>query len=136
MKLKLAIGSLAVGMLLIAPTMAKPGGNGPCAQDMQRLCPNASNRSEMRQCMQQNKGKFSQACQAKMKDMRQKMNQMHQACAADRENFCKGVKPGQGRMRDCYIEHQNELSEQCKAALPPGFFSKNPPPEMEGSDPQ
>jgi hypothetical protein len=40
----------------------------------------------------------------------------HGACRADVEQFCKDVKPGEGRIIDCLKQHENELSEQCKAA--------------------
>jgi len=40
----------------------------------------------------------------------------HAACKADREKFCKDVKPGEGRMRDCIMSHKDELSDGCKAA--------------------
>lgn len=37
------------------------------------------------------------------------------ACAADREKFCAGVKPGEGRLRDCLQKNLKNLSEGCKA---------------------
>ncbi|MBI4351953.1 MAG: hypothetical protein HY550_10980 [Elusimicrobia bacterium] len=37
------------------------------------------------------------------------------ACAADREKFCAGVKPGEGRLRDCLQKNIKNLSEGCKA---------------------
>ncbi len=37
------------------------------------------------------------------------------ACAADREKFCAGVKPGEGRLRDCLRKNLKGLSEGCKA---------------------
>lgn len=39
----------------------------------------------------------------------------HAVCAADTEKFCKDVKPGDGRMRDCLIKNVGKLSEGCKA---------------------
>ncbi len=37
------------------------------------------------------------------------------ACAADRGKFCAGVKPGEGRLRDCLQKNARDLSEGCKA---------------------
>lgn len=37
------------------------------------------------------------------------------ACAADREKFCKDVKPGEGRVRGCLQKNLKDLSEGCKA---------------------
>lgn len=35
-------------------------------------------------------------------------------CAGDIATFCKGVKPGEGRIEACLKEHQNDLSGACK----------------------
>jgi hypothetical protein len=35
-------------------------------------------------------------------------------CRADVEKFCKGVKPGQGRMWACLKSNENALSQACK----------------------
>ncbi|MDO8804182.1 MAG: cysteine rich repeat-containing protein [Elusimicrobiota bacterium] len=37
------------------------------------------------------------------------------ACAADREKFCAGVKPGEGRLRGCLRKNLKDLSGGCKA---------------------
>jgi len=39
------------------------------------------------------------------------------ACAADHKKFCKGVKPGAGRIAKCMWQHRAELSERCKAQV-------------------
>ncbi len=39
------------------------------------------------------------------------------ACKADREKFCPGVKPGDGKFGSCMKEHAGELSPQCSEAL-------------------
>ncbi|HNW44750.1 MAG TPA: cysteine rich repeat-containing protein [Elusimicrobiales bacterium] len=37
------------------------------------------------------------------------------ACAADREKFCAGVKPGEGRIKECLRQNLKDLSETCRA---------------------
>lgn len=37
------------------------------------------------------------------------------ACKADVDNFCKDVKPGEGRIMECLKVHESELSAGCKA---------------------
>jgi len=36
-----------------------------------------------------------------------------QACRADVEKFCKGVKPGSGRIVKCLKQHESEVSSAC-----------------------
>ncbi len=41
-----------------------------------------------------------------------------QACQADARKLCAGQRPGGGRILGCLKQHESELSEGCKAALP------------------
>jgi Cysteine rich repeat len=65
---------------------------------------------------------------------------VRQACQADVQKFCAGVKPGGGRIRDCIAEHRDDLSQACRDALGaarahrPG--SKADAGSEEGSKPQ
>lgn len=38
-------------------------------------------------------------------------------CKADRENFCKDVKVGDGAIAKCLKEHEASLSAECKASF-------------------
>jgi len=40
-----------------------------------------------------------------------------QACHADFQKFCPGVRPGGGRLQECMAPHKAELSQACKDAL-------------------
>ena len=40
-----------------------------------------------------------------------------EACRADYERFCNGVKPGGGRVAQCFKAHREEISAACKTAL-------------------
>jgi len=39
------------------------------------------------------------------------------ACRADVKRLCDGVKPGGGRLKDCFKAHREEISADCRAAL-------------------
>lgn len=41
-----------------------------------------------------------------------------QDCAAEREQFCKGIPVGGGRIAACVDEHSAELSARCRASRP------------------
>ena len=40
-----------------------------------------------------------------------------QACRADAQKFCRGVKAGSGGIMDCLIDHQNDISDDCYEIL-------------------
>ena len=44
-------------------------------------------------------------------------NAVRVACEADVPKVCPGVQPGGGRIIQCLVQHQNEVSEACKQAL-------------------
>jgi hypothetical protein len=41
-------------------------------------------------------------------------------CKSDREKFCPGLKPGDGKLGPCMKEHAAELSPECAAAAEAG----------------
>lgn len=47
----------------------------------------------------------------------QRQGPMQGACKADVEQFCKDVKPGQGRLAACLKEHKDDVSQPCKDAV-------------------
>ena len=74
------MGLFLAGVLLGQPTQGPGGpgkgpgkGQGPCMQDVQRLCPNASSRQERMQCMRDNKDNLSEACKARIEKGKNKM---------------------------------------------------------------
>jgi len=43
--------------------------------------------------------------------------QNRNSCADDIAEFCKDVSPGGGRMARCLKQHEEDLSEECKASI-------------------
>ena len=39
------------------------------------------------------------------------------ACRAEAEKFCAGMKPGEGKLLKCLQGHEADLSDACKARL-------------------
>ena len=37
-----------------------------------------------------------------------------EACGTDMQQFCPNLTPGEGKLRDCMNEHQNDLSAKCR----------------------
>ncbi len=38
-------------------------------------------------------------------------------CKADIEQFCKGVQPGEGRIRECLKQNKDKVSSTCQAHM-------------------
>jgi hypothetical protein len=87
---------------------------GPCAKDMDLLCPGVNMGKEMHKCMHDNRKKISKECKSKMADMKKAMKGVHAACHEDAEKYCGDVKPGKGAMKTCMKDHMDELSQSCK----------------------
>lgn len=43
--------------------------------------------------------------------------QAKDACRADAERLCKGVRPGGGRIAACLQEHAADVSQECQATM-------------------
>jgi hypothetical protein len=50
-----------------------------------------------------------------MKAAEQRIQEVREECKGDAEKFCKGIRPGQGRILSCLKSHQAELAPACKA---------------------
>ncbi len=123
------LGLVAVSLVWSTPTLAqeKTQRRGACAEDEQKLCPDAKTRRERAQCLKSHEAELSQACKdrrARMAQVREKgvakRARMQEACKGDTETFCKDVKPGRGSLTKCLKSHEVELSAACKDALPKG----------------
>ncbi len=42
------------------------------------------------------------------------------ACKSDREKFCPGLKPGDGKLGPCMKQHAAELTPECSGAIEAG----------------
>lgn len=127
---KVMVVSLAFGLLgFAASAYADDTGNstsngggsgwvkGACKDDIQKLCPDAKG-PQVRDCLKNNDANLSQDCKdnmAKMKaKMEEKMADMKKACQADLDQYCKDIKPGEGREIACLHAHNDKISSTCK----------------------
>ena len=57
------------------------------------------------------------AAPAFCQDQDQMMTKAKGACKADVDKFCKGIKPGQGRIWACLKSNEAQLSDACKTQM-------------------
>jgi len=104
-----------------------PKGEGVCRGDIAALCPNIQpgpgGRRAIAQCLESQQDKLSAPCKAHLDEMKARAEAAKAACQPDVEKFCANVQEGGGRIMQCLRQHQNELSDACKAYQP-----KHPPP--------
>lgn len=92
---------------------------GPCKMDREKFCKDVRpGEGRIVKCLHENKDKVSAECKAKWAERKEKMQEMKDACAADREKLCKDVKPGKGGIIKCLKDNEAALTEECKSSIP------------------
>jgi hypothetical protein len=92
-----------------------------CRADVERLCqgiPQGGGRIQA--CLRANQEKVSPECKAELASIRRKVKEVGEACAADVESYCAGVKPGGGNVLRCLAENKATLSPRCQAVVQGG----------------
>jgi cysteine rich repeat protein len=106
---------LAAGVATGAGAQGRKG-NGPCAEDAKKFCGDVKpGGGRIAKCMKSHEAELSPACQAEMKRVEERVEQIREECKADAQKFCKGIRPGGGRILACLKSHQSELAPACAA---------------------
>ena len=129
MSIRNAVVSMAIAMLLagIASDAGAQGrkGDGPCAEDAKKFCGDMKpGGGRVARCMKSHEAELSPACQDQMKKAEQRLKEFSDECKADAEKFCKGIRPGSGRILACLKSHQSELAPACAAEFNKGAKKK------------
>ena len=119
MSIRNALVSTAFAMLAVvasdAGAQAKKG-DGPCAADAKKFCGDVQpGGGRIAKCMKSHQAELTPACQAEIKRVEERVEQVKEECGADAKKFCQGIRPGQGRILACLKSHQSELAPACAA---------------------
>ncbi len=94
-----------------------------CEAEVEQLCPEASDGSGRRQCLEKRAQQLSAPCHQQMRERlvrwKEERSRLTLACHADIRRFCPDVKPGGGETQ-CLQHHAQELSDGCYGMLPKG----------------
>ena len=95
-----------------------------CEAEVEQLCPEASDASGRRQCLEKRAPQLSAPCQLQMRERlvrwKEERSQFKLACQADIRRFCPDVRLGGGQTLQCLQRHVQELSDGCYGMLPKG----------------
>jgi hypothetical protein len=116
-------------------------GAKPCRADVQKYCAQAGGGKQTFDCLLDHQQDVSDACYDALKQRMQagqgsqdeqqnpggqggqgvqggqNAPQGARECKQDFERLCKNVQPGGGRIVNCLLDHQNDLSDACYDAL-------------------
>jgi hypothetical protein len=110
----IAFALLAAGVA--ADAGAQQRKDGPCAADVKKFCGDVKQgQGAIANCMKAHQAELSPACQERMKARAEKAERVREVCKPDAEKFCKGIAPGDGRIRSCLRARQAELNPACAA---------------------
>lgn len=95
-----------------------------CEAEVEQLCPEASDGSGRRPCLEKRASQLSAPCQLQMRERlvrwKEERSQFKLACQADIRRFCSDVRLGGGQTLQCLQRHVQELSDGCYGMLPKG----------------
>lgn len=117
-KMMMLIAPLALALSAPAGAAQAKHGNGPCRQDIEKLCPGTKpGGGAFRDCLEKHATELSPACQERVKQMKAQVDTWRQACQDDVQKFCAQVEPGRGNIKHCLHQHHDQLSQTCQAQI-------------------
>jgi hypothetical protein len=95
-----------------------------CEAEVEQVCPEASDGSGRRQCLEKRAQQLSAPCQQQIRERlvrwKEERSRLILACQADIKHFCPDVRPGGGQPLQCLQQHAQELADGCYGMLPKG----------------
>jgi len=91
---------------------------GACQPDVERLCAGIQpGHGRIATCLMDKEAQLSPECTQEISQMRARAKEFARACKGDIEKYCKGMRPGGGKLAKCLKEHQAQLSSACNEAF-------------------
>jgi len=87
----------------------------PCKIDAENQCKNVPpGGGRIIACLKAHETSLSLPCKEKLAAGEARREMVKEACHPDAEKFCKGIKPGEGRIAACLKAHESELAPACQ----------------------
>ena len=96
-----------------------------CQPDLDKYCADVTpGEGRLLYCVAAHQDKISDQCEGALidaamilTDVTDRVVNVAEACGTELEQFCRDVEVGEGRVMMCLDEHEDDLSEQCGAAV-------------------
>lgn len=116
MHVRITTTVLSFALALGGTALHASAADSPCLDDAQKLCADvAPGEGRLQSCLDSKKDELSRACRMRIVQTKAELKRGEQACGDDAIRLCGDVEPGQGRVARCLVEHESELTPDCKA---------------------
>lgn len=109
---------LAMASVWAATAAHAESSSGPCASDRAKFCKDVKPGGGGRlKCLVSHENELSAECKTHVKQMKERHDEVTEACTDDAEKLCKGVEAGHGRVIRCLAEHEAKLTADCRVEV-------------------
>jgi hypothetical protein len=89
-----------------------------CSEEITQYCKGVKpGGGRILMCLKEHEKDLTPTCREKVAEIEKRLEEAKQICAADTEEFCKGIQPGEGRIANCLNEHIKEISLNCREKI-------------------
>ena len=95
---------------------AKAGGERVCRDDAKKFCSNVRpGGGRIYNCLTSHDAELAPACREQLAAAKARVEEFAKACKSDADKYCKGIRPGAGRILSCLKGREADLTAACKA---------------------
>ncbi len=114
----LSLGKFIVAGAVAALFTTAGAQQGACKEDVAKLCKDVQpGEGRIMECLKSHQAEVSPACATHMKQVKEQLKAVSNACEPDMERFCWETPMGKGGLAKCLQQHSADLSPDCKAAI-------------------
>ena len=114
------VSSMIIACALVVQATLAAAEERPCRADIEKFCPDVKlGGGRMAECLRNHREELSPSCKARGQEVRERVQEAHEACKEDVSKYCGEVRPGEGHIFTCLKEHESDLSADCRAAMKP-----------------
>src|SRR5262245_38637410 len=113
-------GAAAVALFVLSPATVRTASAEPgaCAGDSERLCGHVKEGGGARmRCLMDHEGQLTPACRNEVNNVQAHAREVSAACSDDAARLCSNVESGKGRVVQCLVNHENQLTRDCRAEV-------------------